>query len=377
MNILYFFTFGYSVKTWNDSGQLNREVEHFTALHNKDKNLNFILFTYGDEDDDKFIKSNFIKVIPIYKYIKKSKFKIINFCKSFFITSIIKNIELKKPGIIIQNQLLGSWVSYRFKRKLLIPLIIRTGYDMYEFSIHENKSYLKRIFFKYLTSFGLKFSDIYSVTSKCDKEFLLKNFKNTDNSKIIIRPNWVILKNDFTQNLNEKRNSKKIVSVGRLETQKNYSLIIKALEGSDYELDIFGNGSLKHGLTKEAEKLNVNINFHGIVDNKDLVKSLKDYKFYISSSIFEGNPKSVLEAMASGCVIIASDIKNHTEFLNENNSLLFNNNDDSLKNLFQNLNIDEKKLNNLRDNSIITVKKLYSLDSLVKNELSDILELTS
>ena len=143
------------------------------------------------------IKSNFIKVIPIYKYIKKSKFKIINFCKSFFITSIIKNIELKKPGIIIQNQLLGSWVSYRFKRKLSIPLIIRTGYDMYEFSIHENKSYLKRIFFKYLTSFGLKFSDIYSVTSKCDKEFLLKNFKNTDNSKIIIRPNWVILKNDF------------------------------------------------------------------------------------------------------------------------------------------------------------------------------------
>lgn len=377
MNILYFFTFGYSVKTWNDSGQLNREVEHFTALHNKDKNLNFILFTYGDEDDDKFIKSNFIKVIPIYKYIKKSKFKIINFCKSFFITSIIKNIELKKPGIIIQNQLLGSWVSYRFKRKLSIPLIIRTGYDMYEFSIHENKSYLKRIFFKYLTSFGLKFSDIYSVTSKCDKEFLLKIFKNRDNSKIIIRPNWVILKNDFTQNLNEKRNSKKIVSVGRLETQKNYSLIIKALEGSDYELDIFGNGSLKHGLTKEAEKLNVNINFHGIVDNKDLVKSLKDYKFYISSSIFEGNPKSVLEAMASGCVIIASDIKNHTEFLNENNSLLFNNNDDSLKNLFQNLNIDEKKLNNLRDNSIITVKKLYSLDSLVKNELSDILELTS
>ena len=69
MNILYFFTFGYSVKTWNDSGQLNREVEHFTALI-KIKNLNFILFTYGDEDDDKFIKSNFIKVILFTKYKK-------------------------------------------------------------------------------------------------------------------------------------------------------------------------------------------------------------------------------------------------------------------------------------------------------------------
>ena len=89
MNILYFFTFGYSLKTWNDSGQLNREIKHFTELHNKNKNLNFTLFTYEDEKDEKFIKSDFIKVVPIYKYIKISKFKIINFYRSFFITSII------------------------------------------------------------------------------------------------------------------------------------------------------------------------------------------------------------------------------------------------------------------------------------------------
>ena len=44
------------------------------------------------------------------------------------------------------------------------------------------------------------------------------------------------------------------------------------------------------------------------------------------------------------------------QFLNENNSLLFNNNDDSLKNLFQNLNIDEKKLNNFSSDIIISEK---------------------
>tara|TARA_B100001029_G_scaffold179449_1_gene188990 strand:+ start:18537 stop:19670 length:1134 start_codon:yes stop_codon:yes gene_type:complete len=377
MNILYFFTFGYSLKTWNDSGQLNREIKHFTELHNKNKNLNFTLFTYGDETDEKFIKSDFIKVVPIYKYIKKSKFKIINFYKSFFITSIIRNLKLENSDTIIQNQLLGSWVSYRFKKQLKIPLIIRTGYDMYEFSIHENKNYLKRLFFKYLTNLSLRFSDIYSVTSKCDKEFLLNNFKKIDNSKIIIRPNWVELNNSSEQVENKKRNTKKIVSVGRLEFQKNYSSVIKALEGTDYELDIFGDGSLKYNLTKEAKKLNVKVNFLGVVDNKDLVKLLRNYKFYISSSIFEGNPKSILEAMSAGCVIIASDIKNHTEFLNEENALLFNNHDGSLKTLLHNLNVDEEKLNNLTNSSIKTLKSLYNLDSLVENEISDILELTS
>ena len=45
-----------------------------------------------------------------------------------------------------------------------------------------------------------------------------------------------------------------------------------------------------------------------------------DYIFYISSSIFEGNPKTVLEAMSNGCVPLLSDIENHQELVEDGKS---------------------------------------------------------
>ena len=90
MNILYVFTYGYSLKTWSESGQLTRELKHFESLYDQNKNINFYLLTFASEDDSSLVDYEYINVIPIYKYIKKSKFKIINLIKSFtFFSALI------------------------------------------------------------------------------------------------------------------------------------------------------------------------------------------------------------------------------------------------------------------------------------------------
>ena len=61
--------------------------------------------------------------------------------------------------------------------------------------------------------------------------------------------------------INNKNIVNNIVSIGRIEEQKNYELIIKSLQGTNFELDIFGEGSLKGDLVNLAKELNVNINF--------------------------------------------------------------------------------------------------------------------
>ena len=76
MNILYFFTYGYSLKTWNESGQLNRELKHFEKLHEENNQIKFTLITYGIKDDLNMFDKDFIDIIPIYHYSKKSKYKI-------------------------------------------------------------------------------------------------------------------------------------------------------------------------------------------------------------------------------------------------------------------------------------------------------------
>ena len=371
MEILYFLTYGYSLKTWSESGQLAREIKHFEALKNENEKIKFKIFSYGEDNDFEHIEKDFIEVVSIYKYIKKSNYKIVNFIKSFFIKKILKEVDLDKSELVIQNQLLGSWVSYLFKKNLKIPLIIRTGYDMFEFSINENKNISKKLFFKYLTKKSLDKCDLYTVTSSCDKDFLLKNFSNKYSSKIKIRSNWV----DSKQNIqiNNKNIVNNIVSVGRIEEQKNYELIIRSIQGTNFELDIFGEGSLKEDLVKLSEELNVNINFFGIVNNEILVKKLQHYKFYISSSKFEGNPKSVLEAMSSGCIVIASKIKNHLEFLNIDNSILFDQNIESLKETIMNLDkISQRREDDLISNSLETINNRYNLNDLVKKEIKDI-----
>jgi glycosyltransferase involved in cell wall biosynthesis len=371
MEILYFLTYGYSLKTWSDSGQLAREMRHFEAIKSENEKIKFKIFSYGDDNDFEYIEKDFIEVVSVYKYIKKSNYKIVNFIKSFFIKKILREVDLDKSDLVIQNQLLGSWVSYLFKKNLNLPLIIRTGYDMFEFSINESKNISKKLFFKYLTKKSLDKCDLYTVTSLCDKEFLLKNFSNINSSKIKIRSNWVDSKENIQ--INNKNIVNNIVSVGRIEEQKNYELIIRSLQGTNFELDIFGEGSLKEDLVNLANELNVNINFLGIVNNEILVQKLQHYKFYISSSKFEGNPKSVLEAMSAGCIVIASKIKNHLEFLNIDNSILFDQNIKSLKETIMNLDkISQRHEDDLISNSVETIKNSYNLNDLVKKEIKDI-----
>ena len=90
--------------------------------------------------------------------------------------------------LIKTNQLNGSWMGIILKKFLGIPLLVRTGYNIYEFKVKENKSAFVKLFYKYLTKLSLKYSDFYIVTSNKDKIFS-KNGGNKRN--IVIIPNYV------------------------------------------------------------------------------------------------------------------------------------------------------------------------------------------
>ena len=65
---------------------------------------------------------------------------------------------------------------------------------------------------------------------------------------------------------------------------------------------------------------------------------------YISTSFFEGNPKTVLEAMGSGCIVVASDIPNHRELIDHKvNGYLFDLDNPNLLNIYNEV-ISEKVL---------------------------------
>ena len=77
----------------------------------------------------------------------------------------------------------------------------------------------------------------------------------------------------------------------------------------------------------------------------------------ISTSFFEGNPKTVLEAMGSGCIVVASDIPNHRELIDDKvNGYLFDLENPNLLNIYGELISEKSFMENISNNSKQNIK---------------------
>ena len=241
-------------------------MEHYKLLSDI-HNINYTFITYGDSYDLKFdgyFKN--LKIVPIYKEIKYSKNKYMKIINSTRIRKIIKN-QVNSFDLIKTNQLKGSWSAIILKILTGKPLIVRTGYDLYSFSKYEKKPLLYRIFTYLLTFLSLNFSNKYVVTSEVDQNILKRNFLFKSH-KLTIQSNWV----PFESIKSEINKRGKVIFVGRLEEQKNIDKIFKIFNGSTFELDVYGEGSLKKFLEKESLG---NINFYGKIPHEQLIKKYK------------------------------------------------------------------------------------------------------
>ena len=375
MNIVYFLTYGYSLKTWNESSALEREVKYFNLL-SKDLGYKFFIITYGNESDLEysglFLDS---EIIPLYKYKKHFDSKLLNFLNSLTFPMKIKKIINEDIHITKQNQLLGSWVSYIFKKITGSKFFIRTGYDMYFFSKAEKKSFIKQKLYMLLTFFGLNSADLYSVTSRADYEFLLQSF-NFKRNKLKILKNWV----ETSQSIDTASRNEKLISIGRLEYQKNYKFLVKELSGQDYPLIIYGSGSKREELLELSKNLNVNLEIIDSISNRELINNLQNTKYFILPSRYEGNPKALLEAMSAGCIVFASNIKNHDEIINHKvNGFLFDLQRGSLKDVItqvlNNSKFNKEDLEFISKNAVNTINEEYSISKIFneeKNMLNDL-----
>ena len=359
MNIALFFTYDYTLGLWNSSGTLEKELKIYKNLSKK-HGINFTFFTYGDDSEFIYKKSlEGIDLVPIYSNSKRFENKLLRFLYSFFIAFKLKK-HLKPNQIIQQHQLSGAWVTLILKLITKSPLYLRTGYDTYEFSIKENKFFAWRIFYRILTFVSLKYADIYSVASNSDYLFL-KNKFNTSKTDLVIRPNWTEI-----GTLNQgKRAKNKILSVGRLEDQKNYELLLKEFSdtSNEFTIDIVGTGQKRANLINLSKKMNVDVNFLGSKENQQLLSLYGNYCFYISTSKYEGNPKTILEAMAGGCVVIASNISNHKELIEDNvDGFLFDLSSPNLYELIKEISESPNLINKISKNAYEKVKRYNSID---------------
>lgn len=104
-----------------------------------------------------------------------------------------------------------------------------------------------------------------------------------------------------------------LVSVGRLAEEKDFATLLRALahlvsdHNRDAALVIFGDGPQRGRLQQLAKTLEISerVSIPGYVDNP--YKYLQRASVFVSSSRFEGLPTTIVEAMACGCPVVATD----------------------------------------------------------------------
>lgn len=105
---------------------------------------------------------------------------------------------------------------------------------------------------------------------------------------------------------------KRIVSVARLQPQKNHKLLLGAFadflsDFPEYELHIFGIGELEDELRDLAQKLHIEnrVVFRGFSEN--VREMIIDSAMFVLSSDYEGISNSMIEALAMGIPVISTD----------------------------------------------------------------------
>ena len=120
-------------------------------------------------------------------------------------------------------------------------------------------------------------------------------------------------RDQLRKGLGLKNDSILIGTLGRLTPQKGHEYLLEAAakilrERQNIEFIVAGDGPLKDILVQKARDLNILDAFHFVGFRSDAINILRLLDIFVFSSIDEGLPIALLEAMAVGLPIIATDV---------------------------------------------------------------------
>ncbi len=305
MKVVLFFSYEISLRDWARSGLLQREIRLYTELIRL-QDIQVVFLTYGDESDREWSQAlGNIELLPVYENIKRPNGWLLRLIHSCSIPWRYRQ-ELQQCDVFKTNQMMGAWVAVIAKWLCRKPLLLRSGYDLSTHLEAERASVINRYLARILSQVCYRVADQINV-STANQAVQIKSRCPKSKNGIHIRPNWVDT-TLFRPQLIQRKSTGKVLVVGRLSYQKNIALLAEALRGTNIQVDIVGSGNEKSSLIKKFELCGVRANFLGHIDNHLLPNIYNRCDIYVLCSRYEGNPKTLLEAMACECFVIGTDV---------------------------------------------------------------------
>nr|WP_241635350.1 glycosyltransferase family 4 protein [Fusobacterium gastrosuis] len=336
---------GYKVVVASNFEGYKNELEH---LNVEKLNINFARSPFALKNLKSFFQLN--------KYIKNNKIDLIH-CHTPVGGVIARLIgKFNKTKVIytahgfhfFKGASLLNWLIYYPIEKILskyTDVLITINNEDYELA--KNKFYAKKV--EYIPGVGVDTEKIAKI--EVDKK--------KKREELGLKEDEIIL-----------------LSVGELSTRKNHIIPIRALEKlKQYNIKylICGIGNLDKYLKDECKKLRIEDKVIFLGYRKDIYELCKISDIYIFPSLQEGLPVALMEAMATGLPVIASNIRGNNDLVeNDINGFLINSESEyseKIEIFLQKINLrleigkeNNKKIKNNFDIKIISKKmrEIYS-----------------
>lgn len=182
------------------------------------------------------------------------------------------------------------------------------------------------------------------------------------------------------QNPTEISEALNIVSCSNAIPLKRVELIAEALLKADFPVDWthIGSGPTLEKISAMVESMpkNVTVSLLGQVNNAEVkrVYASQHFDLFINVSTTEGVPVSIMEALAAGIPVIATNVGGTGEIVDSNVGELINVNTsaDDLLNILRKYYADRDKLQKLRSNAVLRWNNLCNSDKNYSKFISQI-----
>lgn len=360
--------------TLSESGGAQRYILDLT-MHLNDK-FEIVVAAGGNEQLFNQLEKNEIKNVKLKHLIRN-----INPLKDLLsLVEIYHLIKKQKPDILHLNSSKAGVLGAVAGKLTGVKKII---YTVHGFVFNEPMPAWKKSLYIWLEKFSAKFKKTLICVSEFDQQQGLK-YKIAPPKKLIIVHNGI---NVSALNFLSKEEAKKILTTTYHLPPTNYQLIgtianfypakgllyfIQAAHQvvkrhPDAHFVIIGDGELRPALKTEIKKLQLENNFHLIGAINNAAQLLPSFDIYVCPSIKEGFPYSILEAMAAGLPIVATNVGGIPEMItDQKEGILVKAKDvNALASSILKLINDKKNADKLASVAVKKVRENFSLEKMI------------
>ncbi|MDH5765411.1 MAG: glycosyltransferase [Gammaproteobacteria bacterium] len=290
-------------------------------------------------------------------------FNIIPRIRNFFISNKIDIVHAHNFGPLIYSGVAHKSI---FRKK---PILFYTEH---------NQVYRQILSSKFRTKLYIKLADKVITVSNKLKEFYSEELNVTNNVLTIYNGINKVPHDTIPLNRGDLGVDIDCLLVGTavvLSKQKGINNLIDAADivkkklGNRVQFVIAGHGDLRDQLEEMSitKKLDDIVKFIGY--RQDVHNLIKTYDIYILSSLWEGLPLSLLEALSAGKPIIATNVGGNTEIVEDgiNGIIVEPASPQQLADAIFELYAIKEKLNHYNDVNISKFDEIFSLKSMIEN----------